>query len=134
MFRRWFRRCFVFRHWFRWCNVNRIAFGYFLECPRKCRLRPLWWLQKSSGVNSCRPPNCPVDASSLVFCSTGGIQADVYPTDTSQSDTMKLNKSPFRFCFGIVRVLDHSLWYADRLVAQLNGCASSTSQAYAPLR
>ena len=38
-----------------------------------------------------------------------------------------------RFCFGISRVLDHSLWYADRLVAQLNGCASSTSQAYAPI-
>ena len=35
-----------------------------------------------------------------------------------------------RFCFGIVRVLDHSLWYAGTLVAQLNGCASSTSQAY----
>ena len=24
---------------------------------------------------SCRPPHCPVDASSGVFCSTGGIQA-----------------------------------------------------------
>ena len=37
-----------------------------------------------------------------------------------------------RFCFGIARVLDRSFWYADRLVAQLNGCASSTSQTYAP--
>ena len=39
-----------------------------------------------------------------------------------------------RFCFGIARVLDHSLWYADRLIAQLNGCASSTLQACAPMR
>ena len=30
-----------------------------------------------------------------------------------------------RFSFGIARVLDHSLWYADKLVVQLNGCASS---------
>ena len=33
------------------------------------------------------------------------------------------------FCFSIARVLEHSLWYADTLVAQLvYGCASSTSQ------
>ncbi len=31
------------------------------------RLRPLWWLRKSPGFYSCRPPHCPVDASSLVF-------------------------------------------------------------------
>ena len=30
-----------------------------------------------------------------------------------------------RFSFGIARVLDHSLWYADKLIVQLNGCASS---------
>ena len=34
------------------------------------------------------------------------------------------------FCFGISRVLNRSRWYADKWVAQLNGCASSTSQAY----
>ena len=38
-----------------------------------------------------------------------------------------------RFCFGNARVLDLSLWYADKLVAQSTGCASSTSQAYAPM-
>ena len=27
------------------------------------------------------------------------------------------------FCFGIARVWDHSPWYADKLVVQLNGCA-----------
>ena len=49
---------------------------YFLDCPRKFRLRPLWWLQKSSGFYSCRPPHCRIDASSLIFFSgTGGIQA-----------------------------------------------------------
>ena len=36
-----------------------------------------------------------------------------------------------RFCFGIARVWDHSLWYGDKVVAQLNGCANSTSQAKA---
>ena len=39
-----------------------------------------------------------------------------------------------RFCFGNARFLDLSLWYADKLIAQFNGCASSTSQAYAPMR
>ena len=88
LFRRcWFRRC-LFRHcWFRRCFVfqalvppllrlqalvpmvkrqpHRVC--YFLDCTRKFRLRPLWWLQKCSGFYSCRPPHCPVDASSLVF-------------------------------------------------------------------
>ena len=96
------------------------------------------------------------------FCSTIGIGADIY-TLSDGYITMKLNKRHFNcsahehlgsrhrrmqqpastrgatictisFCFGIARVLDHSLWYADKLVAQLNGCASSTSQAYAPMR
>ena len=40
---------------------------YLLDCPRKFRLRPLWWLQKISGFYSCRPQHCPVDASSIVF-------------------------------------------------------------------
>ena len=30
---------------------------YFLDCPQKFRLRPLWWLQKISGFYSCRPPH-----------------------------------------------------------------------------
>ena len=51
------------------------------------RKRSLWWFQKSSGFYSCRPPHCPVDASSLVFCSTElrrkHTSADVYPTDTT---------------------------------------------------
>ena len=40
-----------------------------------------------------------------------------------------------RFSFGIASVFDHTFWYADKLVAQLNGCASSTSHAYlTPMR
>ena len=38
-----------------------------------------------------------------------------------------------RFCFGNARVFDLSLWYADKLIAQFNGCASSKSQPYAPM-
>ena len=41
-------------------------------------------------------------------------------------------------CFGMARVLDQSLscffTYSDKLVAQLNGCNNSTSQAYARMR
>ena len=49
---------------------------YFLDCPRNVRLQPLWWLRKSCGfLFSCRTPHCPVDASSLVFYSTGSMQA-----------------------------------------------------------
>ena len=70
---------------------------YFLDCPRKFRLRPLWWLHKSSGFYSCRPPHCPVDASSLVLLqhrrhrSTSGRLSYGYIT-------MKLNKTPFNYC------------------------------------
>ena len=56
-----------------------------LDCPRKFRLRPLWWFRKISGFYSCRPRHCPINASSFVCLQhrrhTGG---DVYPTDTSQ--------------------------------------------------
>ena len=38
-----------------------------------------------------------------------------------------------RFCFGNARVFDLSLWNADKLIAQFNGCASSKSQPYAPM-
>ena len=51
---------------------------YFLDCPRKFRLRPLLWLQKSSRFYSCRPQHYRVDASSLVFCSTVGIHARTF--------------------------------------------------------
>ena len=40
---------------------------YFLDCPRKFRLRPLWWLKQISGFYSCRSAHCQADASSLVF-------------------------------------------------------------------
>ena len=54
----------------------------FLDCPREFRLRPLWWLQKSSGFYSFRPPHCPVDTSTLVILHhRRHISADVYPTD-----------------------------------------------------
>ena len=68
-------------------QLDNIQFNLFIQpgLPRKFRLRPLWWFRKSSGFYSCRPPHCPVDASSLVCLQhrrhTG---ADVYPTDTSQ--------------------------------------------------
>ena len=29
---------------------------YFLDCSWQFRLRPLWWLQTSSGFYPCRPP------------------------------------------------------------------------------
>ena len=58
---------------------------YFVDCPREFRLRPLCWLQKSSGFYSFRPPHCPVDTSSLVILHhRRHTSADVYPTDTSQ--------------------------------------------------
>ena len=78
---------------------NRVC--YFLDCPRKFRLRLLWWLHKSSGFYSCRPPHCPVDASSLVFLQhRRPTSADVYPTDTPPptSIIMKLSKTPFNYC------------------------------------
>ena len=64
----------------------------FLDCPRKFRLRPLWWLQKSCGFYSCRPQHCPVDASSLGFFAAPeaykrGRLSDGYIT-------MKLNNTP----------------------------------------
>ena len=53
---------------------------------------------------------------------------------SSPASTRGATICTIRFCFGIASVLEHSLWYADKLVAQLNGCACSTSQAYAPMR
>ena len=59
-----------------------------LDCPRKFRLRPLWWFRKSFGFYSCRPRHCPVDASfhfSFV-CSTGGIQARTFIRRTHRNE------------------------------------------------
>ena len=53
------------------------------------------------------------------------------PVSTAQQSQGGTTICTIRFCFGIARVLYHSLWYADKLAAQLNGCASSTSQSYA---
>ena len=40
---------------------------YFLDFPRKFRIRPLWWLWNSSGFYSCQSRHFPVDASFLIF-------------------------------------------------------------------
>ena len=66
---------------------------YFLDCPRKFRLRPLWWLHKSSGFYSCRPSHCPIDASSLIVLAAPeaykrGRVSEVYIT-------LKFNKMHF---------------------------------------
>ena len=64
------------------------------------------------------------------------IAADT--TDNSASASARgaaiCSTTGIRFSFGIARVLDHSLWYADKSVVQLNGCASFTSQAYEHMR
>ena len=72
---------------------------------------------------------CALSASS--FNHRADIEECISPASTRGATICTI-----RFCFGVARVLEHSLWYADKLVivAQLNGCASSTSQAYAPMR
>ena len=63
---------------------------YFLDCPRKFRLRPLWWLRKSSGFNSGK-------WSSRLFFTRFFAAPEAY-TRGRLSDgyiTMKLNKTPF---------------------------------------
>ena len=67
VFRRWFRRCFVFRRWYRWYNVNRIAFAIFWIALGSFVFARWGGYKKSSGFYSCRPPHCPIDASSLIF-------------------------------------------------------------------
>ena len=88
-----------------------------LATPLVRRLGPLWRLRISSG-----PPHCPVYASSRLFC---------------QHRKHTSNNARGALCFGITRILDHSLClftYADKLVAQLSDCASFTSQAYSRMR
>ena len=96
VFRRWLCRDLVFRRWCRWCNVNRIAFAMFWICPRKFRLRPLWWLHKSSGFYSCRPPHCPCKR----FFSRVFAAPEAYKRGRLSNGyiTMKLNKTPFSYC------------------------------------
>ena len=61
---------------------------YFLDCPRKFRLRSLWWLQKKHKI--LLVPATAWSSRRLIllsfFCITGSshTSADVYPTDTSQ--------------------------------------------------
>ena len=69
---------------------------YFLDCPRKFRLRPLWWLHKSSGFYSCRPPHCPCRR----FFSRFFAAPKAYKRGRLSNGytTMKLNKTPFSYC------------------------------------
>ena len=50
----------------------------FSRLPSEVSSSPAVVVKKISGFYSCRPPHCQVDASSLVFCSTGGIQARMF--------------------------------------------------------
>ena len=56
---------------------------------------------------------------------------------TSKNAAAMQGEPLLALCFGIARVLDHSLCfftYSDKLVAQLNGCTNFTSQSYARMR
>ena len=50
----------------------------FSGLPLEVSSSPVVVVTKNSGFYSCPPPLCPVDASSLVVCSTGGIQARMF--------------------------------------------------------
>ena len=70
---------------------------YFLDCPRKFRLRPLrWFIHKSSGFYSCRPPHCPCRC----FFSRFFAAPEAYKRGRLSNGyiTMKLNKTPFSYC------------------------------------
>ena len=96
-FRRgWFHCCWFRRHgcWYRRCffSGDGSAAGssscagtdgatstasclLFSGLPSEVSSSPAVVVKKISGFFSCRPPYCQADASSLVFSSTGGIQA-----------------------------------------------------------
>ena len=45
----------------------------FSGLPSEVSSSPAVVVKQISGFHSCRPPHCQVDASSLIFCSTGHI-------------------------------------------------------------
>ena len=71
---------------------------YFLDGPRKFRLRSLWWFHKSSGFYSCRPPHCPCRRFFSRFWSPWGIGAYKRGRLSNGYITMKLDKTPFSYC------------------------------------
>ena len=95
----WFHRCWFRRHgcWYRRCffsgdgsaagssscagtdgatsTASRLLFS---GLPSEVSSLPAVVVKTISGFFSCRPPYCQADASSLVFSSTGGIQARMF--------------------------------------------------------
>ena len=84
IFRIWFRHCFVFRRWYRWRNVNRIAFAIFCIALRSFVFARCGGYRKAQDFT--RAGHRIVQSTLLLsfLFSPGGVQADVYPKDTSQ--------------------------------------------------
>ena len=51
---------------------------YFLDCTRKFRLRPPWWLKKAPDFTSVGHRTVQSTLLLSLFCSTGGIQARTF--------------------------------------------------------
>ena len=51
---------------------------YFLDCPRKFRLCPLWWLKKSPDFTHAGHRIVKPTLLFSFFCSTGGTQARMF--------------------------------------------------------
>ena len=113
---------------------------------------PLRWLRKKTlnfTRRSYRPPHCRVDASSLVFLQHRW-QARMVIRRTQHTQRLPCGVlgprhriiqggATIALCFDIARVLESRSFvlvftYADKLVAQHDGCASSTSHTYACTR
>ena len=114
------------------------------------RLRPLWMFRKSSGFYSCRlsflaamsiirPLFSMLWTWSITERASGPPAAVVamwcLGSTTSNNAAAQEGEPLLALCFGVARFLDHSLCFFlhnfDKLVAQINGCASSKSQVFA---
>ena len=139
-----------FMRWYRWCNVNRIAVAIFWIALGCFVFARCGGYKKAPDFTRAghRIPN-PVDASSLIFLAApeaykhGRVNQSTArerlgPTTSKNAAAQQAQGELQCVLYVSVSALREfwiiCIWYADKLVAQLNGCASSTSQANAPMR